>query len=87
LGILAHNADSAGRPLIPVDPRNTSRTCPRTHCGHVAEQHRPTHEKFQCVRRGHTDHADRVGARNIATRAGLVPPHVAQPPTGEAPRI
>src|SRR5882757_6863993 len=34
LGILADKADSAGRRLIPVDPRNTSRTCPD--CGHVS---------------------------------------------------
>jgi putative transposase len=77
LGILAHKAESAGRKLIPVDPRNTSRTCPRTDCGHVAEENRPTQEKFQCVRCGCTDHADRVGALNIAIRAGLVLPDVA----------
>ena len=77
LGILAHKAESAGRKLIPVDPRNTSRTCPRKDCGHVAEENRPTQEKFQCVRCGYTDHADRVGALNIAIRAGLVLPDVA----------
>jgi putative transposase len=77
LGILAHKADSAGRTLIPVDPRDTSRACPREDCAHVAEENRPTQETFQCVRRGYTDHADRVGALNIATRAGLVLPDVA----------
>jgi putative transposase len=77
LGILAHKAESAGRVLIPVDPRNTSRTCPRQACGHVSAENRPTQQKFQCVRCGHTDHADRVGALNVAIRAGLVLPEVA----------
>jgi hypothetical protein len=63
-------------PVI-ADPRNTSRTCPRKDCGHVAEENRPTQEKFQCVRCGYTDHADRVGALNIAIRAGLVLPDLA----------
>ncbi|MFI1333559.1 zinc ribbon domain-containing protein [Streptomyces sp. NPDC020845] len=34
-------------------------------------------EKFQCTKCGHTDHADRVGAWNVALRAGLVLPDVA----------
>ncbi|MFG2733890.1 transposase [Streptomyces carpaticus] len=74
LGILAHKAESAGRVLIPVDPRNTSRTCPI--CGHVDSENRDG-EKFQCTACGHTDHADRVGAWNVALRAGLVLPDVA----------
>jgi putative transposase len=74
LGILAHKAESAGRVLIAVDPRNTSRTCPE--CGHVAGENR-NGEKFQCTVCGHIDHADRVGAWNIALRAGLVLPDVA----------
>jgi putative transposase len=74
LGILAHKAESAGRVLIPVDPRNTSRTCPE--CGHVDGENRDG-EKFQCTACGHTDHADRVGAWNVALRAGLVLPDVA----------
>ncbi|WP_371667100.1 transposase [Streptomyces sp. NBC_00289] len=75
LGILAHKAESAGRVLIPVDPRNTSRTCPA--CGHVSGENRPTQEKFECTQCGHTAHADQVGALNVAIRAGLVLPNVA----------
>ncbi|MFE9923606.1 RNA-guided endonuclease InsQ/TnpB family protein [Streptomyces sp. NPDC005774] len=75
LGILAHKAESAGRVLIPVDPRNTSRTCPA--CGHVSGENRPTQEKFECTRCGHTANADQVGALNVAIRAGLVLPDVA----------
>ncbi|MEU5185941.1 transposase [Streptomyces klenkii] len=74
LGILAQKAESAARVLIPVDPRNTSRTCPK--CGHVDSENRHG-EKFQCTSCQHIDHADRVGAWNVALRAGLVLPDVA----------
>jgi putative transposase len=68
LGILAYKAESAGRVVIPVDPRNTSRRCPE--CGHTAKENRPTQEKFHCAGCGHTAHADVVGALNVL-RAGL----------------
>lgn len=74
LGILAQKAESAARVLIPVDPRNTSRTCPE--CGHVDGENRDG-EKFQCTPCDHRDHADRVGAWNVALRAGLVLPDMA----------
>ena len=70
LTILHAKADSAGREVIAVDPRNTSRTCPRPECGHVSAKNRPTQEKFHCVNCGHTAHADTVGAVNVL-RAGL----------------
>ena len=70
LGILADKADSAGRVLIPVDPRNTSRTCPE--CGHVSGENRVTQAQFVCVACGHAANADVVGAVNVADRAGLV---------------
>ncbi|NBE56050.1 RNA-guided endonuclease InsQ/TnpB family protein [Streptomyces boluensis] len=69
LTILHAKAESAGRDMIAVDPRNTSRTCPE--CGHTAKENRPTQEKFHCVACGHTAHADTVGALNVL-RAGLV---------------
>ena len=67
--ILHAKAESAGREVIAVDPRNTSRTCPQ--CGHTAKENRPTQEKFHCVACGHTAHADTVAATNVL-RAGLV---------------
>jgi putative transposase len=70
LGILADKADSAGRRVIPVDPRDTSRTCPS--CGHVSGDNRVTQAEFVCVACGHTANADVVGALNVAHRAGLV---------------
>ncbi|GAA3752942.1 RNA-guided endonuclease InsQ/TnpB family protein [Salinactinospora qingdaonensis] len=74
LGILAYKAESAGRVLVPVDARNTPRTCPRESCGHTSADNRPTQEKFRCLRCGYTEHADRVGAVNVGVRAGLVLP-------------
>ncbi|MFE2412572.1 RNA-guided endonuclease InsQ/TnpB family protein, partial [Kitasatospora sp. NPDC059408] len=69
LTILAGKAESAGREVIAVDPRNTSRTCPE--CGHIAAENRPTQDTFHCVACGHRAHADTVGATNVL-RAGLV---------------
>jgi putative transposase len=69
LTILHAKAESAGREVIAVDPRNTSRTCPE--CGHTAKENRPTQEKFHCISCGHHAHADTVGALNVL-RAGLV---------------
>jgi putative transposase len=70
LGILADKADSAGRLLIPVDPRNTSRTCPD--CWHVSGDNRVTQADFVCVACGYAANADVVGALNVEHRAGLV---------------
>ena len=70
LGILADKADSAGRRVIPVDPRNTSRTCPD--CGHVSGDNRLTQADFICVACRYTANADVVGALNVEHRAGLV---------------
>jgi putative transposase len=69
LTILHAKAESAGREVIAVDPRNTSRQCPE--CGHTAKENRPTQEKFHCQACDHQAHADTVGALNVL-RAGLV---------------
>ncbi|WP_327242045.1 RNA-guided endonuclease InsQ/TnpB family protein [Streptomyces sp. NBC_01320] len=69
LAILNAKAESAGREVMAVDPRNTSRRCPE--CGHTAKENRPTQETFHCVSCGHSAHADTVGALNVL-RAGLV---------------
>jgi putative transposase len=69
LAILNAKAESAGREVMAVDPRNTSRRCPE--CGHTAKENRPAQEKFHCQQCGHQAHADTVGALNVL-RAGLV---------------
>ncbi|MDQ8704668.1 transposase [Streptomyces sp. LHD-70] len=69
LAILTNKAESAGRTVIAVDPRNTSRTCPS--CGHTAKENRATQAKFQCTACGFAANADHVGATNVLNRAGL----------------
>ncbi len=69
LTILTAKAECAGREVMAVDPRNTSRRCPG--CGHTAKENRPTQETFHCTACGHQAHADTVGALNVL-RAGLV---------------
>ncbi|MFF3873729.1 RNA-guided endonuclease InsQ/TnpB family protein [Streptomyces sp. NPDC001978] len=68
LAILTAKAEGAGREVMAVDPRNTSRRCPE--CGHTAKENRPTQEKFHCLSCGHNAHADTVAALNVL-RAGL----------------
>ncbi|MGW1887393.1 RNA-guided endonuclease InsQ/TnpB family protein [Streptomyces sp. NPDC001970] len=74
LSILANKAESAGRRVIAVDARNTSRTCPPTAggCGHVAKENRVTQAQFTCTACGFAQNADHVGALNVLHRAGLV---------------
>ncbi|MET7567112.1 transposase [Streptomyces sp. NPDC005492] len=69
LRVLANKAESAGRQVVSVDARNTSRTCPE--CGHVAKENRTTQAKFECTSCGFLANADHVGALNILNRAGL----------------
>ncbi|MFG3117158.1 RNA-guided endonuclease InsQ/TnpB family protein [Streptomyces sp. NPDC048197] len=69
LQMLTAKAECAGREVMAVDPRSTSRRCPEY--GHTAKENRPTQETFHCVSCGHEAHADTVGALNVL-RAGLV---------------
>ncbi len=66
LSMLAYKAEEAGRTLIQVDPRNTSRRC--SHCGHVDKENRRG-AAFECLGCGHRAHADTNAATNIL-RAG-----------------
>jgi putative transposase len=64
--ILAAKAESAGRRVVHVEPGYTSLACHA--CG--ARCTRPRQDTVVCPNCGEQD-ADRNGARNIATRAGL----------------
>ncbi len=68
LNVLHAKAESARRVVVAVDPRNTSRTCPR--CGRCARDNRVTQAEFRCVACGYSAHADVNAAQNIL-RAGL----------------
>ncbi len=68
LRFLAYKAEDAGRELIAVDPRNTSRTC--SSCGHCEKDNRRVQAVFRCLGCGHEAHADENAAVNIL-RAGL----------------
>ena len=62
LRMIAYKAAEAGRQVIAVDPRHTSRACHS--CGHVEAGNR-VGAVFRCLDCGHTDHADVNAARNI----------------------
>jgi IS605 OrfB family transposase len=61
-----YKAERAGVPVVEVDPRNTSRECPR--CGHAERANRHSQAVFRCRGCGHTGHADCVAAENIRRR-------------------
>jgi IS605 OrfB family transposase len=62
-----YKARLAGVPVVLVDPRNTSRTCPV--CGSIDKRNRPSQAQFACIACGHAGLADAVAARVIAARA------------------
>jgi putative transposase len=66
LAMITYKAESAGRTVIAVEPRNTSRTC--AHCAHVSAGNRRG-AVFKCQACGHEAHADTNAAINIL-RAG-----------------
>ena len=65
---IQYKARLAGIPVVLVDPRNTSRTCPA--CGHVSRDNRPSQSRFSCVSCGLAGPADTIAAENI--RRGAV---------------
>jgi hypothetical protein len=67
-----------GVPVILVDPRNTSRTCPE--CGHCDKHNRPNQSTFSCVVCGYAAHADYVASVNISRRAVVNPPYCSDAP-------
>ena len=64
-----YKAVLAGVPVVLVDPRNTSRTCPE--CGTIDKKNRPTRDHFCCVSCGHAGPADSIAAVNIRRRADV----------------
>ena len=64
---ISYKAERMGVPVIFVDPRNTSRTCPE--CGCVDKANRKSQSIFLCVQCGFSAPADTNASRNIRDRA------------------
>jgi IS605 OrfB family transposase len=73
-GFVEYKARLAGVPVVVVDARNTSRTCPA--CGCVDKRNRPAQATFSCVACGFSGLADHVAARNVSGRATVNWPNV-----------
>lgn len=71
---IEYQALRAGVPVIPVNPRHTSRTCPV--CGCVDKRNRPSQSTFSCISCGHAGLADNIAAINIGRRAAVNTPNV-----------
>jgi putative transposase len=69
---LAYKARLSGVPVLLVDPRNTSRTCPA--CGCIDKANRVSQSRFLCRSCGFSGSADLVAAENIR-RAAVNQPH------------
>ena len=71
-GLLSLDIDQIGRlagiPVVLVNPRNTSRTCPS--CGCIDKRNRLNQSTFSCIRCGLAGLADAIAAVNI--RRGAV---------------
>jgi len=82
---IAYKAALAGIPVVLVDPRNTSRTCPI--CGYIDKANRPNQAMFLCVSCGCAGHADTIAAGNIRVlgRAAVIQPHVSEATSVVAP--
>jgi putative transposase len=69
--LITYKAAWAGVPVYLVDPKNTSRTCPR--CGYCSKDNRKTQAVFACTNPDRPcsfiGNADHVGAINVAARA------------------
>lgn len=82
---IEYKAALAGVPVVAVDPRNTSRTCPT--CSHVAKANRPTQTSFLCVSCGFAGPADTIAAENIRRVAVNQPRAAGQMAQSQAPSV
>ena len=80
---VAYKAVLAGVPVVLVDPRNTSRTCPV--CGCIDKANRPRQSEFSCTSCGFAGLADAVAATVIGRRAVVNRPYVSEGDHGVAP--
>jgi IS605 OrfB family transposase len=64
---IAYKATLKGVPVLFVDARYSSQTCP--HCGFRHHKNRTSQSEFKCRQCGYSAHADFVAALNLALRA------------------
>ena len=62
-----YKAAKVGIPVLFVNPKGTSRTCPK--CGQSTRSNRPTQADFRCVACGYRGNADAVASINISVKA------------------
>jgi IS605 OrfB family transposase len=74
---IEYKGAAAGVPVLLVDPKNTSRSCPA--CGYVDQANRKSQSEFLCIVCRCQGHADHFAAVNIGRRAALTRPHVSAP--------
>jgi len=74
-----------GIPILFVDPRNTSRTCPI--CGCIDKRNRQSQNSFLCIGCGYSAPADFNAACNIARRAAVVQPNAVGYGLTASPRL
>ncbi len=82
---IAYKALGTGVPVHRVDPRNTSRTCPK--CGCIDKANRKIQASFVCTSCGFAGLADVIAAENIRVlgRAAVNPPHCSDADGSVAP--
>lgn len=68
-----YKARLSGLAMFAVDPRETSRMCPK--CKNVSRLNRKSQSRFQCNKCKYSSNADRIGAMNIAQRAAGLSVH------------
>lgn len=80
---IEYKAKRAGIPVVAVDPRNTSRTCPA--CRNVAKANRPSQAVFSCTQCGLVGLPDYFAAIEISRRGVVSHPYCSESVTALAP--
>lgn len=70
VGFIQYKGVAAGVPVVLVDPRNSSRTCPA--CGCVDTANRPSQSRFSCVSCGLSGLADSIAALVLRDRGRAI---------------
>ena len=79
---ITYKAKREGILVLPVDPRNTSRTC--SACGHCEKRNRKSRDEFVCLHCRYALPADWNAAKNIKARGEVMHPVVG--PVDAGPR-